>query len=49
MTTMTTPTSSKDSKSTSASPQADAIGVETLTSWLRDMLLIREFEVRTMQ
>ena len=49
MTTMTTPTSSKDSKSTSASPQADAICVETLTSWLRDMLLIREFEVRTMQ
>jgi pyruvate dehydrogenase E1 component alpha subunit len=28
---------------------AAALGAETLTRWLRDMLLIREFEVRTMQ
>ena len=28
---------------------AALLGPETLTKWLRDMLLIREFEVRTMQ
>ncbi|MCP3904705.1 MAG: pyruvate dehydrogenase (acetyl-transferring) E1 component subunit alpha [Planctomycetes bacterium] len=28
---------------------AASLGVETLRGWLRDMLLIREFEVRTMQ
>ena len=28
---------------------AAELGAETLTGWLRDMLLIREFEVRTMQ
>lgn len=37
---------------TSSPPQkrtADTLPVKTRTQWLRDMLLIREFEVRTMQ
>ena len=42
MTTMTTATGPKESHTTEASTQ-------TLRKWLRDMLLIREFEVRTMQ
>ncbi|MHC4446787.1 MAG: pyruvate dehydrogenase (acetyl-transferring) E1 component subunit alpha [Planctomycetota bacterium] len=42
MTTMTTATGPKESHTTKVPPQ-------TLRKWLRDMLLIREFEVRTMQ
>ncbi len=42
MTTMTTATGPKESHTTEVPPQM-------LRKWLRDMLLIREFEVRTMQ
>src|SRR5688572_32857943 len=42
---MTTATTSKNLRPDRA-PAADAA---TLRQWLRDMLLIREFEVRTMQ
>jgi pyruvate dehydrogenase E1 component alpha subunit len=39
---------SKSSATSTAEPSAD-VDAKTLKQWLRDMLLLREFEVRTMQ
>jgi pyruvate dehydrogenase E1 component alpha subunit len=47
MTTITSPKAKRDGRTTPG--QGPVLGATTLTKWLRDMLLIREFEVRCMQ
>ncbi|RMD63144.1 MAG: pyruvate dehydrogenase (acetyl-transferring) E1 component subunit alpha, partial [Planctomycetota bacterium] len=46
MTTVTTPT---DASSRPVKPLTDELPDSELIRWLRDMMLIREFEIRTMQ
>lgn len=46
---MTTATADKDAPSKPAKRPSAALPDETLIGWLRDMVLIREFEIRTMQ